>query len=158
LGPLGRRAVVGRPVHFAGPGRPDDDDLGQQRLRAALARAGFDDVAFVLEPVAAAYDYECTLDHDELVFIADFSGGPSDFSVLRVGPGARGAAPAERVLACDGVAIAGDVFDARIIRHVVSPLLGRGTEYESTGGKALEIPRWLYGHLEQWHTLSMLKT
>jgi hypothetical chaperone protein len=41
---------------------------------------------------------------------------------------------------------------------VISPALGLGTEYFSTHGKALEIPRWLYGHLEQWHTLSMLKT
>jgi hypothetical chaperone protein len=157
-GPLGRRAVVGRPVHFAGPGRPGDDELAESRLRAALARAGFDDVVFVLEPVAAAYHYERALDHDELVFIADFGGGTSDFCVLRVGAGARAEGPARRVLASDGVGIAGDAFDAQIIRHVVSPVLGRGSEYESTGGKGLEIPRWLYGHLEQWHTLSMLKT
>jgi hypothetical chaperone protein len=153
FGPLGRRAVVGRPVHFAGPGRLGDDTLGEARLRSALARAGFDDVVFVLEPVAAAYHYEGTLDHDELVLIADFGGGTSDFSVLHVGPGAK-----RRVLASDGVGIAGDVFDGQIIRHVISPALGLGTEYTSTHGKPLELPRWLYGHLEQWHTLSMLKT
>jgi hypothetical chaperone protein len=36
-------------------------------------------------------------------------------------------------------------------------MFGRGSDYE-TGGKALEIPRWLYTHLEQWHMLSLLKT
>jgi len=102
VGDLGGRAVVGRPVHFAGPGRAGDDDVAEARLRAGLARAGFDDVTFVLEPVAAAYHYERGLDHDELVFIADFGGGTSDFSVLRVGPGARrDGAGARRVLAID---------------------------------------------------------
>jgi hypothetical chaperone protein len=158
LGPLGHAAVVGRPVHFAGPGRSGDDDVAEARLRAALARAGFDDVTFVLEPVAAACHYELALDHDELVFIADFGGGTSDFSLLRLGPHARDDEATRRVLASDGVGIAGDAFDAQMIRHVVSPALGRGTEYETTTGKALEVPRWLYSHLEQWHTLSMLKT
>src|SRR5437870_2215523 len=157
VGDLGRRAVVGRPVHFAGPGRPGDDDVAEARLRAGLARAGFDDVTFVLEPVAAAYHYERGLDHDELVFIADFGGGTSDFSVLRVGPGARrDGAGARRVLASDGVGIAGDVFDAQIVRRAVSPALGRGTRYETR--KGLEVPLWIFGHLEQWRTLSMLKT
>ena len=151
LGPLGGRAAVGRPVHFAGQGRPGDDDLAEARLRRALARAGFDDVVFVHEPVAAAYHYEQGLDHDELVLIADFGGGTSDFSLLRVGPGGR------QVLASDGVGVAGDAFDARIVRHVVSPALGRGSEYRTQTGKTLTVPLWLFGHLEQWHTLSLLK-
>jgi hypothetical chaperone protein len=152
VGPLGRRATVGRPVHFAGPGRPGDDDLAEARLRRALGRAGFEDVAFVYEPVAAAYHYEQGLDHDEVVLIADFGGGTSDFALLRVGPGGRA------VLASDGVGVAGDAFDARLVRHVVSPALGRGSEYETMGGKTLTVPLWLFGHLEQWHTLSLLKT
>jgi len=157
VGDLGRRAVVGRPVHFAGPGRPGDDDVAEARLRAGLARAGFDDVTFVLEPVAAASHYERGLDHDELVFIADFGGGTSDFSVLRVGPGAqRRGEDTRRVLSSDGVGIAGDVFDAQIVRRAVSPALGRGTRYETR--KGLEVPLWIFAHLEQWHTLSMLKT
>src|SRR5262249_49065247 len=135
VGDLGRRAVVGRPVHFAGPGRPGDDEVAEARLRAGLARAGFEDVTFVLEPVAAGSRYERGLDHDELVFIADFGGGTSDFSVLRVGPGARrDGAGARRVLASDGVGIAGDVFDAQIVRRAVSPALGRGTRYETRKG------------------------
>lgn len=155
VGPLGRRAAVGRPVHFAGPGRAGDDDVAETRLRRALVRAGFDDVVFVLEPVAAAYHYEQGLDHDEIVFIADFGGGTSDFSVLRVGPGVR----RERnriVLASDGVGVAGDAFDAEIVRHAVSPAVGRGTTYETA--KGLQVPLWIFTHLEQWHTLSMLKT
>src|SRR5690349_12209172 len=86
MGPLGSRAVVGRPVHFASERDTDDEAFAVQRLREALASAGWDEVELEYEPVAAAHYYETQLDHDELVLIADFGGGTSDFSLLRVGP------------------------------------------------------------------------
>jgi len=55
----------------------------RQRMTSALALAGFDDVSFEYEPVAAARRYAARLDHEELVVIADFGGGTSDFSVAR---------------------------------------------------------------------------
>src|SRR5262249_50930978 len=60
LGPLGPRVVVGRPVRFAGEGATDER-LALSRLRSALARAGFDEVVFEYEPVAAAYHYALRL-------------------------------------------------------------------------------------------------
>ncbi len=73
-----------------------------------------------MEPVAAAYAYESTLDHDELILIGDFGGGTSDFSLLHVGPGVRkrGRKP-EDLLGNSGVGLAGDAFDARIVRKLV---------------------------------------
>src|SRR5262249_51996016 len=81
-----RRATVGRPVSFVGAETEDDQEFSVSRLRAAFALAGFDHVDFEMEPVAAAYTYEATLDHGELILIGDFGGGTSDFSLLRVGP------------------------------------------------------------------------
>src|SRR6185312_15581311 len=130
LGPLGKRIVVGRPVHFSSGKGDDDDAFAEARLCTAIAAAGFDDVTFEYEPVAAAYYYESRLDHDELVLIADFGGGTSYFSLVRVGPGARKDG-ARRILGNDGVGIAGDALDARILHHVVAPALGLGTTYRS---------------------------
>src|SRR5207302_7507401 len=127
------------------------------RLRTAIAAAGFDEISFEYEPVAAAYYYESRLDHDELVLIADFGGGTSDFSLVRVGPGARKDG-ARRILGNDGVGIAGDALDARILHHVVAPALGLGTTYRSMMGKELEMPVWIYGRLLRWHHLSFLKS
>ena len=67
----------------------DDQEFAVSRLRAAFALAGFEHVDFEMEPVAAAYTYEATLDHEELILIGDFGGGTSDFSLLRVGPEVR---------------------------------------------------------------------
>lgn len=157
LGPLGHQAVVGRPVAFAGTGDdPEAELLAIERMEAALARAGFTEVQFVFEPVAAAYEYEATLDRDELVLIADFGGGTSDFCLLEVGPG-RGDDRDGDILATSGEPIAGDVFDSRIVRHVVAPAFGYGSLYR-TLDREVEVPRWLYSHLERWHHLSFLKS
>jgi hypothetical chaperone protein len=150
---LGRRAVVGRPVRYWGATTAADEERALSRMRSALALAGFDDVTFEYEPVAAARRYAAGLDHEELVVIADFGGGTSDFSVVRVG----GAAPAE-VLATSGVAIAGDSFDARLVDHVVAPALGQGTTYEAEFGRHMPVPPWLYTNLRRWHHLSFLRS
>jgi hypothetical chaperone protein len=150
-------AVVGRPVRFVGSANESDDAFAESRLRQAFALAGFDSVQFEMEPVAAAHYYESTLDHDELILIGDFGGGTSDFSLIRVGPGVRrrGRTP-EDLLGNAGAGVAGDAFDAKIIRHFVSPALGVGTEMRSMH-KVLPVPSWIYAQLERWHYLSFLR-
>jgi hypothetical chaperone protein len=159
FGDIGRRAVVGRPVHFSGADRAEDDAFALGRLRAALGQAGFEEVVFEFEPVAAAYEFESQLDHDELILIADFGGGTSDFSLMQVGPSVRRRGHrTEDILGTDGVAIAGDTFDGKIVRHVVAPRLGQGSQYQSAFNKVLPVPAWLYTNLERWHYLPFLKS
>ncbi len=55
-----------------------------------------------------------------------------------------------------GVGIAGDAFDAKLIRHLVSPALGAGSQLRSLG-KILTVPNWVYIKLERWHHLSLLR-
>ena len=155
LGPLGSRIVVGRPVNFAHADSPEDEALALERLTASLARAGWTDVIFEYEPVAAAYYYEKQLTRDELVFIADFGGGTSDFSLLHVGPSHK---KQRTILGTDGVGIAGDALDARVLHNVVAPMLGLGSTYKAMFGRDLEVPVWIYGKLRRWHHLSFLKT
>jgi hypothetical chaperone protein len=149
--------VVGRPVHFSNALDQKDDDFALARLRAAIGQCGFAEIVFEYEPVAAAYSYEQTLDRDELILIGDFGGGTSDFSVLRVGPTQRSRGRArEDIVGTDGVAVAGDAFDRQIIRKLVAPRLGLGSEYFSPPDKFLPIPSWPYERLERWHHLSFL--
>jgi hypothetical chaperone protein len=151
------RAVVGRPVHFVGAASDEDDALAQRRLEAALHNAGFRELAFEYEPVGAAYHYERGLERDERILIADFGGGTSDFSLLWVGPSHR-RRRSEAILGHDGVGVAGDAFDGKIVRHKVAPLLGRGAQFESSFGRRLPVPGWIYVHLERWHHVSFLKS
>jgi hypothetical chaperone protein len=150
-------AIAGRPVRFVGSGNEEDNIYAESRLRNAYKLAGFESVQFEMEPVAAAHYYESTLQRDELILIGDFGGGTSDFSLIRVGPTIRkrGRIAAD-VVGNAGVGIAGDAFDARIVKHLVSPFLGSGSEMRSVG-KILPVPTWVYSKLERWHHLSFLK-
>jgi hypothetical chaperone protein len=152
-------AMVGRPVRFVGAENEAEDAFALSRLRQAFGEAGFDRVDFEMEPVAAAYAYESTLDHDELILIGDFGGGTSDFSLLHVGPGVRkrGRKPQD-LLGNSGVGLAGDAFDARIVRKLVSPALGSDSFARSLSKLLPAVPAWIYANLERWHYLSFLRT
>ncbi len=144
------RVIVGRPVRFAGEFA--DDALGAERLRGAYAEAGWHDVRLALEPEAAGMRFARTLTEPATALIGDFGGGTSDFSVMRFDP-RGGAVP----LGHAGVAIAGDVFDFRIIDRAIAPLLGKGDTYRVMG-KALPVPPEYYSGFARWHLLSLMRT
>jgi hypothetical chaperone protein len=148
--------VVGRPVRYSNADTEEDNQFALDRLTRSLSKAGIGPVIFEYEPVAAAFFYESTLGHDELILIGDFGGGTSDFSVLRVGPTAK-RERAHRILGTEGVALAGDAFDSRVVHDLISPKLGRGSEYRSMD-KILPMPEWIYSDLSRWHYLSFLKS
>jgi hypothetical chaperone protein len=157
LGPIPSRVVVGRPVHFSTEQTEGANEFALERLLQSVRASGFEEVSFEYEPVAAAYSYEQTVERDELILVGDFGGGTSDFSILPVGPGMRADASRPReILGNDGVAIAGDAFDRQIVRHLVAPVLGFGSEYQAAPDKKLPIPNWPYASLEQWHSLSLI--
>ena len=155
FGVSGGSVVLGRPVRFAGADTEADERLALDRLTSAAELAGFSEVTFEFEPVAAAYQYETQLDHDELVLIGDFGGGTSDFTLAQLGP-ARKRNAQNPVLGTSGVAIAGDTFDSRIMMRLVAPKLGLGSSYVSLA-KELPVPVWVYSQLSSWHRTFLLK-
>jgi hypothetical chaperone protein len=144
------RLIVGRPVRFAGEFA--DEALGAARLRGAYAEAGLPQVTLALEPEAAGWRFAQTLTEPATVLIGDFGGGTSDFSLLRFEPGVR-----MTPLGHAGIGIAGDVFDYRIINHVIAPLLGKGDSYRVMG-KPLPVPPEYYSGFARWHLLSLMRT
>jgi hypothetical chaperone protein len=147
--------VHGRPVHFV-----DGDDAADARAQAVLEaiarRAGFRDITFVYEPIAAAYHYEQTVETEELVLIADIGGGTSDFSVVRIGPRRRERSDRSRdVLANAGVRVGGTDFDSALNIATVMPLLGLGTHLIT---KNLLMPNALYFELATWATINFAYT
>src|SRR3569833_1491415 len=156
LGPIPSQVVVGRPVNFSNERTESANAFALTQLEAAVRASGFAEIVFEYEPVAAAYTYEQKLKRDELILVGDFGGGTSDFSILPVGPGMRLGSGRREILGNDGVAIAGDAFDRQIVRHLVAPALGFGTEYQAAPDKRLPVPNWPYAGLEQWHALSLL--
>ncbi len=143
--------VAGRPVRFAGDS--PDDALGEQRLRAAYAAAGWAEVQTALEPEAAGYRFVRGLTAPAIVLIGDFGGGTSDFSVLRFEPNSDQPVQA---LGHAGIGIAGDTFDYRIVDQIVSPKLGKGTTYRLFDTD-LPVPPEYYSSFARWHRLSLMR-
>ncbi|MDM6768551.1 molecular chaperone [Escherichia coli] len=80
------QAVIGRPINFQGLGGDEANTQAQGILERAAKRAGFKDVVFQYEPVAAGLDYEATLQEEKRVLVVDIGGGTTDCSLLLMGP------------------------------------------------------------------------
>lgn len=149
------RVVLGRPAIFSE--KREEEETAVRRLLAAAREAGFEEVRLCLEPIAAAFSYEGTLREEQVVLIADFGGGTSDFSIIRLSPDrARQADRSGDILAHGGLYIGGDLFDSEIMWYKVTPLLGRGVAYKTYDGQ-VEVPNILYRELKHWERSFLLK-
>ncbi|MEO7010166.1 MAG: Hsp70 family protein [Caldimonas sp.] len=149
------RAMLGRPVYFVDDD-PARDAAAQRALESAARQAGFSEIEFQYEPIAAAFDYERSVAAEQIVLVADIGGGTSDFSVVRVGP--QRAAAAERkgdILANHGVHSAGTDFDRRIELASILPEFGYGALGPAApGGTSREVPSAVYFDLATWHLIN----
>lgn len=153
---LGRditHVVHGRPVRFV-----DDDDEADRRAQSTLAeiakRAGFRDISFVYEPVAAAHQYEPATPAEELILVADIGGGTSDFSVVRIAAAsADGHARPRDILGNAGIHFGGTDFDRALSLKRVMPALGMDSWLAE---KNLPMPRGPYTDLATWARINFL--
>jgi len=142
-------ATLGRPVHFV-----DDDTqrdaLAQATLGRAAQAAGFAHIAFELEPIAAAFDYEQRVRQETTALVVDMGGGTSDFTVIRLGPKRRQQADRRSdILATTGVHLGGTDFDRLLNLDHVMPLLG----YGHIGREGRAVPNSLFFELSTWHLI-----
>ncbi len=150
-----KRAVLGRPARFSS--EDADDDFAERRLRSAAERAGFEEVHFLPEPVAAAQEFRqaFTRGDEHTVVVCDFGGGTSDFTVLRMG---KKAFHRDDVLAIGGVPLAGDALDASIMRRHVAKHFGADVSYRvPLGNNVLSMPKHVVEQLCSPAHLSILR-
>ena len=147
--------VAGRPVRLNDD--PDRDAEAEAYLRDILLEAGFGEVRFVYEPVAAMIDAGDLMEDPRLVMVADIGGGTSDFSVARWHPDGRGTgADRFEILANFGVRIGGTDLDRRISLDTAMPLLGLGSQTRSlTSKEILPVPASYFGDLATWHKIHL---
>jgi hypothetical chaperone protein len=142
------QVVLGRPVRFAGASGPEDSERCEIRLRRAALEAGFSEVSFELEPVAAALAYEAAVGRPQRVFVFDLGGGTLDVSAMRLGSG-------RQVLVTAGVALGGETFDRRITAGLMLEHFGQGATW-GEAGDALPLPSHLTDSLLDWLAVPLL--
>ena len=150
--------VMGRPVWFVDADE-QADALAQAHLEEITKRAGFRNIIFQYEPIAAALDYEQSVKQEELALIVDIGGGTSDFSVVRVSPDRRGKLDRKQdILANAGVHVGGTDLDLKLSLEQIMPLFGYKTRTRSLfpGDAILDLPATYYRELATWHKIVFL--
>ncbi len=137
LGEKIEAVTLGRPVKFSNDGARDRE--AQETLHQAALDAGFKQVDFELEPVAAALYYELILSKPENVLIFDFGGGTLDLTIMRLGDLHQ-----RKVYASGGIGIAGGDFDRAIIEKRMLNHFGKGqVQHDPEILKLIQaIPDW----------------
>jgi hypothetical chaperone protein len=130
------KAVIGRPARYSMDSVADGFAL--HRMQKAAEFAGFKEVQFVAEPLAAAFDYRRSLTSEKIVLIGDFGGGTSDFTLIKLRP--DGFSKSD-VLAIDGCPLAGDALDSVFMSHRLNDFFGAKSRYRlPMGSNVLTMP------------------
>jgi hypothetical chaperone protein len=146
--------VLGRPAAFSE--EADADALAQLRLETAARSAGYKHIEFLAEPVAAAYRFRQEMKHEEIVLVADFGGGTSDYTVLKLSK--KDFRP-EDVLAVGGAPTAGDALDGALMKHRVAHNFGSEVRYKVPfGSNVMSMPKGLAAHLNSTAHINFLNS
>ncbi|HID8508211.1 TPA: molecular chaperone [Proteus mirabilis] len=118
-------AMIGKPINFNGLGGEAANKQAERILINAAKRAGFKQVLFEFEPVAAGLEYESTLTKDQTVLVVDIGGGTTDCSLIQMGPSYRGKTDrASTLLAHSGQRVGGNDLDIYLAFKQLMPLFG----------------------------------
>lgn len=132
-----KKVVLGRPALYSL--EPSQDKLAQDRMEAAAKLAGYTEIVFCPEPIAAGLDYIAGDNEEKIILITDFGGGTSDFTLMKIHPGKYSK---DDILGLSGIFSAGDVLDGMMMRDFIAPHFGSKYEYQFPGGSnTLQFPR-----------------
>ena len=126
LGSEVREAVIGRPVNWQGASPGAGNAQALAIMRRAAEAAGFERVEFLMEPFAAALEFETGVTRETLALIVDIGGGTTDCALVRLGPDRSARlAREDDVLGYSGARIGGTDFDEALAWREFMPLLGK---------------------------------
>lgn len=157
LGKKVESVILGRPVAFS----EEDDANGQRaekRLKEAAEIAGFKEVHFQMEPIAAGFAYEQKITEAERAIVIDLGGGSTDLTIMRLDPKkVLKRNREEDILATTGIYLGGNDLTSELSREKMVPLFGGDTRFESWG-KWLPIPGRLLKAVYDWKHVAYIKS
>ncbi|MDE1479826.1 molecular chaperone [Xenorhabdus bovienii] len=129
--------VIGRPINFHGRGGDKSNQQAETILLHAAKRAGFCNIEFQFEPVAAGLEYEDTLIENKIVLVVDIGGGTTDCSLIQMGPDWKGKSERnESLLAHSGQRVGGNDLDINLTFKQLMHPFGLGSQFAS----GIEMP------------------
>lgn len=126
--------TIGKPVNFTESGK---NELALKRIESGARRAGFENISFMFEPLAATYSLKQEIPDEANIFTLDIGGGTTDISIVRVSTDEE----RNEVLTTQGINIGGVDFDGRIVRYRILKHFGDGLSYDAAKTESGEFPR-----------------
>lgn len=122
------QAVIGRPVKFHGTRGEAGNAQAIGIMEQAAQQAGFDQVSFLEEPIAAAYKIEQTLEKETTTLVVDVGGGTTDICCIRLAPDVeQDHSHHNPVLGVTGKRLGGMECDKNLVIKAIAPHLGMGS-------------------------------
>lgn len=133
--------VLGRPVNFHGTRGEEGNVQAISILERAAIAAGFKNVEFLMEPIAAALDFERSISEDLVVLVLDAGGGTTDCSMVKLGPSyIQSRERNGSVLGYAGDRIGGTDLDIKLALRKIMPYFGK----DSLLSNGLPVPNTLF--------------
>lgn len=147
--------VLGCPVRFSKD--TTENAVAERRLKTAATLAGFENITFFYEPVAACVEYAVTTEARQRLMVVDIGGGTCDVCVMEFGcaQGAMARLAESKIVSVAGIPVAGDAIDREIIRAKLFPHFGSQSRY---GPSQLPVPQFLFNTIVDWQNLYKLNT
>jgi hypothetical chaperone protein len=131
------KVIMGRPALYSL--KLEDDKLAEERMREACLIAGFKEVHFCPEPLAAGLDFDKDNKKEKIVLVADFGGGTSDFTLMKLDEGEYSQ---DKILGLSGIFKAGDALDGEMMLKFISRHFGSEFEYTTPfSDNVLRLPK-----------------
>jgi hypothetical chaperone protein len=123
-----KNAIIARPVVYHGA---SGNEQAISLMKRAAAKAGFDNVDFIMEPIAAAMHIETKLDEQSTVIIVDIGGGTTDITVCDLNPSKISTLNRDPdIHSIEGLRKGGIEVDKLLGKKSLSPHFGRGSSYK----------------------------
>lgn len=133
--------VIGRPVNFHGTRGEEGNRQAINVLEKSARAAGYKNIEFLMEPMAAALDFERSLTKDVTVLVLDAGGGTTDCSMVKLGPSyIERDDRTDSILGHSGDRIGGTDLDIKLAVKNIMPYFGKDSLLKS----GLPIPVTLF--------------
>jgi hypothetical chaperone protein len=131
------QVVIGKPVNFQGLDSEKSNQQALDILTSAGKQCGFKSIEFLYEPLAAGFDFETSMQKNQIVLVIDIGGGTTDCSMVKMGPShIEKLDRSDDFLAHSGQRIGGNDLDIQLAYQQFMPLFGMGTQLK----KGLPVP------------------
>lgn len=156
--------VLGRPVNYSEVATEKGNNRAIQIMQSAAKAAGFKNIEFEFEPIAASIDFESTLTKEACVLVVDIGGGTTDVTMTNLSPAHQAIADRKHlILSSVGTRVGGNDIDIifslyKICQHLGKESLGQNNAIINKGSPVNLEVYWNATHINNVQAIEAFRS